>query len=136
MITNAVFLAFSKLGIFEFNDKQLQNDPTTEEEFDKIDYPNKPLITWEQFQTEYNSVKQTLGKIKLRKYRDFLLQKCDWIMVADVYETIQNKSEWIAYRQALRDLPETQTVFVWDSQGELDFTQMNIPVQPKVIRQS
>lgn len=42
----------------------------------------------------------------VRSIRDGLLSACDWAMVPDAPT---DKVAWTAYRQALRDLPETQT---------------------------
>ena len=39
----------------------------------------------------------------LRSTRDYLLRTTDWTQVSDI--TLENWEEWIAYRQALRDLP-------------------------------
>ena len=43
---------------------------------------------------------------RLRLYRDELLRATDWRMVEDA---TWNKSAWTVYRQALRDLPSTNT---------------------------
>jgi hypothetical protein len=39
----------------------------------------------------------------LRSTRDYLLRTTDWTQVSDI--TLENWEEWVAYRQALRDLP-------------------------------
>lgn len=39
----------------------------------------------------------------LKNIRTELLKKCDWISLPDV--TLDNKTEWLEYRQALRDWP-------------------------------
>jgi hypothetical protein len=44
--------------------------------------------------------------IRIRLYRDDLLSGSDWRMVEDA---TWNKSAWTVYRQALRDLPSTNT---------------------------
>lgn len=54
------------------------------------------------------------GLIRLRKERTKLLQQSDWMANSDVVMT----DEWRAYRQALRDLPETQTPAL-DDNGNL-----------------
>ena len=46
----------------------------------------------------------------LRLLRDYLLKSTDWTQVGDV--TLENGDEWVAYRQALRDLPSLETP-VW-----------------------
>lgn len=43
----------------------------------------------------------------IRGQRAILLQRCDWTQVADADLTAGEKAAWAAYRQALRDLPET-----------------------------
>lgn len=50
-------------------------------------------------------VNDTAAWEAVRKERDGLLAACDWTMVADAPT---DKAAWGAYRQALRDLPETQ----------------------------
>jgi hypothetical protein len=40
--------------------------------------------------------------IRIRLYRDDLLQASDWRMVEDA---IWDKAPWVTYRQTLRDLP-------------------------------
>lgn len=43
----------------------------------------------------------------LRGRRNELLTACDWTMLPDSSLSDAQKDEWIAYRQALRDLPST-----------------------------
>ena len=52
---------------------------------------------------------------KIRKQRDSLLQSCDWTQLPDV--TISNKTDWAAYRQALRDITNQEDPYniVWPS---------------------
>ena len=46
----------------------------------------------------------------MRELREFKLIACDWTQLAD---SPVESSTWLAYRQALRDVP-TQTGFPWD----------------------
>lgn len=39
-----------------------------------------------------------------RNIRNNLLLECDWINNADITMTDEKKAEWVAYRQALRDI--------------------------------
>lgn len=48
----------------------------------------------------------------LRAKRNALLGECDWTQVADAPLTAEKKAAWLAYRQALRDLPGS-VVDVW-----------------------
>lgn len=45
----------------------------------------------------------------VRAERDARLATCDWTQLADAPLAAEVKSAWATYRQALRDLPETQT---------------------------
>lgn len=50
---------------------------------------------------------------RLRAERDARLSACDWTQLADV--PVATREAWQAYRQALRDLPETADPFapIW-----------------------
>lgn len=43
----------------------------------------------------------------VRNLRTHLLQQSDWTQVIDAPLTAAKKAEWAAYRQQLRDMPET-----------------------------
>jgi hypothetical protein len=43
----------------------------------------------------------------IRLERNALLAQSDWTQLIDTHLTEQQKTAWAAYRQALRDLPET-----------------------------
>ena len=45
----------------------------------------------------------------VRAERDARLAICDWTQLADAPLTAEVKAAWATYRQALRDLPETQS---------------------------
>lgn len=44
---------------------------------------------------------------RIRNRRNILLAESDWVMLPDVVMQDALKNQWIAYRKALRDLPET-----------------------------
>ena len=46
---------------------------------------------------------------KVRRDRDFLLAECDWTQSPDSPLTAEKKTEWATYRQALRDVPSTNS---------------------------
>lgn len=70
---------------------------------DDAGYPiaiTPPIIapTWEQIKVQ----------------RDRLLQQCDWTVLYD--SPVSNPSDWLTYRQALRDIPQdfaTPAEVVW-----------------------
>lgn len=47
--------------------------------------------------------------VNLRKERNALLEATDWTVMPDSPLSQQKKDDYIAYRQALRDLPQTVT---------------------------
>jgi hypothetical protein len=44
---------------------------------------------------------------KFRARRDEKLTACDWTQLPDAQLTEEQRAAWVAYRQALRDLPDT-----------------------------
>ncbi len=46
---------------------------------------------------------------EIRSKRDALLSSCDWTQLSDSPLSSDKKALWVTYRQALRDLPDTQT---------------------------
>lgn len=48
-----------------------------------------------------------LKYIKLRAFRDNLLSQSDWTQMPDSPLTDAQRQAWAAYRQSLRDLPDT-----------------------------
>ena len=44
---------------------------------------------------------------KIKAQRDKLLQQCDWTVLSD--SPVSNQSDWLTYRQALRDIPQDFT---------------------------
>lgn len=43
---------------------------------------------------------------EIRENRDKLLKQSDWSVLPDAPLTTAKKAEWLAYRQALRDIPQ------------------------------
>jgi hypothetical protein len=110
-------------------------DPTTEAEFNALDVVSPSPITWEQYCAKYDEIRLRTITRQLRGERSRRLARTDWIMTVDNAETLANKGEWSAYRQALRDLPSNPpTTIVWTESGDIDFTQTPMPVEPPIIR--
>jgi hypothetical protein len=122
-----------KLGATDVRKVDSTPDPQTESDFLALDYSSPVPITWADYQAKYNEVLQARAMKDLRAERNRRIAKTDWIMTVDNAETLANKADWVAYRQALRDLPENPPAFVWDG-PTLDFSKMNMPVEPPVIR--
>lgn len=43
----------------------------------------------------------------IRNKRDYLMTSCDWTQIPDASLTDEMKSKYTAYRQALRDIPQS-----------------------------
>jgi hypothetical protein len=57
--------------------------------------------------TEDTEAKDEAKWNEIRGKRNQMLTACDWTQVADAPLTQNEKDQWVAYRQALRDLPQT-----------------------------
>lgn len=83
--------------------------------------------TEEEFKTKCEEVKKEFPLYRLREQRNRLLAQTDWIMLRDV--KLENIGEWETYRQALRDLPKTQTNLETDEIGNL--LNVEYPTKPQ-----
>ena len=63
----------------------------------------------------------------LRVERDRLLTACDWTQSRDL--TLSNDDAWKTYRQALRDLPSSESPKL-DADGNLDMSSVTFPTKP------
>lgn len=75
----------------------------------------------EDYSSTIQDITNILAMDRLRMERNSRLAECDWTQLADAPLDSGKKSEWAAYRQALRDLPE---------QEALDLENPNWPVKP------
>lgn len=114
-------------------------DPKNEKEYNEMDWvvgideydsaiygprPNS-APTWSQASAKKQELLMVEPMRLLRKERDRLLAETDWWAVADRTMT----SEQSAYRQALRDLPETATPILGGS-SRIGITGVDWPVKP------
>lgn len=108
--------------------------PTNESEYNEI-VLNDPKPSWEDFKVQLEIQKRRMGINWLRRLRNNTISSCDWLMTVDNIATLANKDEWIAYRQLLRDLPNSGIEIVFTSDySSLDLTAMSLPIQPKIVR--
>lgn len=121
------------LGAYEVPILDDVEDPQTKEEFELLTYKSAVPITWEEYKTKYDEILMKTVVKKIRAERNIRLARTDWIMTVDNIDTLSNKNDWVAYRQALRDLPDNPPPLVWKG-PELDFSKMDMPVEPPVIR--
>lgn len=89
-------------------------------------YGNTHPITWQQIQQYKTAAYSSFALDLLRVERNKLLAQTDWWAVPDRTMTQQQ----IAYRQALRDLPDNSTPTLTTT-GELDKSSVTWPVKPE-----
>ncbi len=124
-----------KLGASEVLDIDQFDDPQTEEEFKKLRYISAQPITWEQYQAAIPDYMHKKGIQLIRQKRNDCLQKTDYIMTVDFFNTVRNRDEWIGYRQALRDFPEEIKTIVWIVPGQtINWDATGFPKAPPIIK--
>mgnify|MGYP003389448583 CR=1 FL=1 len=85
-------------------------------------------ISETEYNTKYQEKENEIIYRILREERDQLLLNTDRYVLADYpFSSDEKKQEWLAYRQALRDLPNNQTPQL-DSDGML--TNVTWPTPP------
>jgi hypothetical protein len=89
-------------------------DEITNYIFDGLDYLefsesaiNKVVVGGEVVDKETHNRQLNVPSVSIRQYRNALLAQSDWTQMPDAQLTDAKKAEWITYRQALRDIPET-----------------------------
>ena len=65
----------------------------------------------------------------LRKERNELLSKTDWMVTRSIETGVAMSNDWKTYRQALRDLPASSSPSL-DEYYDLDFSSVTWPTEP------
>lgn len=132
-MNRVVILSLHALGCTDIN-LASSDMPTTQDEYNTTVLTD-PKPSWEEFKSQVEIQKYRVGKGMLRSIRDSLIAQTDWLMTVDNIATLANKDEWIAYRQLLRDLPESgiKIVFLPDY-SSLDPISMVFPTRPPITR--
>lgn len=110
-------------GHIEYTDGRL-NKTLTADDYEKDVLPFVTL--WENEKArldqkvaealaEYNSPKARAERI--REERDLKLAACDYLMMPDYPLGEAERATWLAYRQALRDMPQAEG-FPWQGVGD------------------
>ena len=95
--------------------------------YEKLEwFDDRPKPTEAEIQAKIAELEAAEPLRLLRIQRNQLLQETDWTQNRDV--TLANDVEWAAYRQALRDLPNTATPEL-DEYGNL--TNVTWPEKPE-----
>lgn len=109
--------AYESYGVFEFyadphgqyvENGNIVNMPEKPSEYSVFDFTTK----------QWTNPDANLGWEIVRNRRNIELSSCDWTQVQDVQ--LPNKEEWVAYRQALRDITKQSDPFnvVWPTKPQ------------------
>ena len=115
-----------------FHDKE-GNEVFTSAPIDNftIDYDEgSPTVTREAIKAEYEKQVAAEPKTKLRETREIRLIECDWTVLPDSKLSSGKKTEWETYRQALRDLPSTQSPTIEIENGVEILKNVTWPTKP------
>tara|TARA_R110000803_G_scaffold210761_1_gene283623 strand:+ start:2621 stop:2998 length:378 start_codon:yes stop_codon:yes gene_type:complete len=124
----SIQLALSVLGLDGY---YMVGEPTNESEYQSMltmTNGETNTITWAEIQTALGNG----GAVPLhflRIERNNMLTECDWTQVIDNGLTDSKKAEWVTYRQALRNLPSTQTNVSYDSDSHI-LGNVTFPTKP------
>ena len=91
-----------------------------------VDIPKPSIeeIIAKQQELQTNEAMRLLRIERLKR-----LQKTDVYMLADFPISTEQKTAWLQYRQALRDLPDKSSPIL-NADGTLDMNSVNWPVEP------
>lgn len=78
--------------------------PTSDSKTETIEWTGTEFLV-----RPYNTQELEEQWNKIRAQRDQLLKDSDWTQIEDYEFDLPNIEDWKSYRQALRDLPDTQT---------------------------
>ena len=94
-----------------------------------------PPFTWEEYCAKRDEVRLSRAILYIRIKREKELAATDWVETPRNQETLANLDEWLAYRQALRDVPNNLTLsdVTWHH-GRLTCPPFDSLTRPSVIR--
>ena len=136
MYTNIIIKTLIGIGITEYKfDEGIVDETTYLEKCQEVvgvtttndAIFGTPTKDWETFKAKYDEILSTFPMGELRIVRNEKLAETDWSQSPDVPSTTKNK--WLAYRQALRDLPASANPTL-DEDGFLDHSSVTWPTEP------
>lgn len=91
------------------------------------------VIGWTVYPKEQEQIDQeTEAQAELiRSQRNELLSKCDWTVLIDSPLTEEKKTEWLAYRQELRDISELENFPYVTLPNDPDYVEV-VDVEPSI----
>ena len=85
----------------------IEDSDYTKLDWDASNSKTKPTL--EDLQSKVTALDAAEPMKRLRYERDRLLTECDWVVTKAAETGVAETDAWKTYRQALRDLPSTQT---------------------------
>lgn len=132
---NVGYITLLYLGATEIRNANQVNDPISEEEFKLIDFVAPNVITWTDYQNGITPALNNQGMKLIKFERNARLQRTDYVMTVDFFNSLRNRDDWINYRQALRDFPEQIKTIVWIIPGQtIDWDATGFPKEPPIIK--
>jgi hypothetical protein len=94
---------------------------------------DKWVIGWTVYQKEQEQIdREAEAQAELiRSQRNELLSKCDWTVLADSPLTEEKKTEWLTYRQELRDISELENFPYVTLPNDPDYVEV-VDVEPSI----
>jgi hypothetical protein len=94
---------------------------------------NKWVIGWTVYPKEQEQIDQEAESQAelIRTRRNELLFKCDWTVLIDSPLTEEKKTEWLAYRQELRDISELENFPYVTLPNDPDYVEV-VDVEPSI----
>ena len=96
------------------------NEDVNLEEYYAIPTPEDKKVSLTEFINRINADIRDLGTKTLRQERNKRLIETDWTQTNDL--GLENEEEWVAYRQALRDLPSLE-IPIWPEPPQVKIVQ-------------
>lgn len=134
---NHVAMILQSFGVRTVGISSMEGEPQSMEDLIQrvsFEMPTPPF-TWEQYCAKRDEVRLSRTKLYIRTLREKELTATDWVETPRNQETLANLDEWLAYRQALRDIPNTLTLsdVTWNN-GRLTCPPFDSLTRPQVIR--
>jgi hypothetical protein len=94
---------------------------------------NKWVIGWTVYPKEQEQIDQEAESQAelIRTRRNELLSKCDWTVLVDSPLTEEKKTEWLNYRQELRDISELENFPYVTLPNDPDYVEV-VDVEPSI----
>lgn len=126
----------NKFGVNSVGVSSMDEPQSMQELLEKVTFEMPtPPFTWEEYCAKRDEVRLSRAILYIRIKREKELAATDWVETPRNQETLANLDEWLAYRQALRDVPNNLTLsdVTWHH-GKLTCPPFDSLKRPSVVR--